>query len=129
MALGAWGLTIIFLKGSGPNPILRRLGALLAAIGLAGIIEARRTLGESFSIAPRARTLVTNGIYSKLRNPIYVCGELLLLGVALMMQKRYFYLFLLIAIPIQMLRARSEARVLEEKFGDEYRAYRRRTWF
>jgi protein-S-isoprenylcysteine O-methyltransferase Ste14 len=29
----------------------------------------------------------------------------------------------------QMARARKEAQVLEANFGDEYRAYRARTWF
>jgi protein-S-isoprenylcysteine O-methyltransferase Ste14 len=31
--------------------------------------------------------------------------------------------------PIQVLRARKESKVLEEKFGDEYRQYKRSTWF
>jgi protein-S-isoprenylcysteine O-methyltransferase Ste14 len=30
---------------------------------------------------------------------------------------------------MQILRARREAKVLEEKFGDEYREYKKRTWF
>jgi len=29
----------------------------------------------------------------------------------------------------QTIRARREARVLEAAFGDEYREYRRKTWF
>jgi protein-S-isoprenylcysteine O-methyltransferase Ste14 len=40
-----------------------------------------------------------------------------------------FLLALLVIIPVQILRARRESRVLEEKFGEEYREYRRRTWF
>jgi protein-S-isoprenylcysteine O-methyltransferase Ste14 len=38
----------------------------------------------------------------------------------------FFFLFL---IPLQARRAREEARVLEDKFGEEYRAYRKQTWF
>jgi len=38
-------------------------------------------------------------------------------------------LILLALIPIQIIRARREAAVLEAKFGDEYREYRKRTWF
>jgi protein-S-isoprenylcysteine O-methyltransferase Ste14 len=34
-----------------------------------------------------------------------------------------------IIIPLQIFRARREAAVLEAKFGDEYREYRKRTWF
>jgi len=32
-------------------------------------------------------------------------------------------------VPLQVWRARNEARVLETKFGDAYRDYRRNTWF
>jgi protein-S-isoprenylcysteine O-methyltransferase Ste14 len=35
----------------------------------------------------------------------------------------------LIVIPIQILRARREARVLEAAFGDAYRECRSHTWF
>ena len=38
-------------------------------------------------------------------------------------------LLLLVLIPIQIVRAHQEARVLEDKFGDEYRKYRQGTWF
>jgi protein-S-isoprenylcysteine O-methyltransferase Ste14 len=30
---------------------------------------------------------------------------------------------------MQIFRAKNEARVLENAFGDEYREYRRKTWF
>jgi len=36
---------------------------------------------------------------------------------------------LLALIPVQVLRARREAAVLEAKFGDAYRKYRKHTWF
>jgi len=38
-------------------------------------------------------------------------------------------LVMVLLIPLQVLRARKEAVVLEAAFGDEYRAYRERTWF
>ncbi|MGC2245268.1 MAG: isoprenylcysteine carboxylmethyltransferase family protein [Terriglobales bacterium] len=72
---------------------------------------------------------MTTGIYSKIRNPIYVSGELVLIGIAVMLRRLDFFLFLLVVIPVQIFRAQREARVLEEKFGEEYREYRRRTWF
>jgi protein-S-isoprenylcysteine O-methyltransferase Ste14 len=39
------------------------------------------------------------------------------------------WIFPVALIPVQMMRARSEAKVLEEKFGEEYRRYRAGTWF
>ncbi len=129
LVLGAWAVTVVFMRGPGPHGTARWIGLLLAVIGLSGVIVARRTLGQSFSVAPRARVLVTTGIYSKIRNPIYVFAAIILIGVALMLWQPYFFLFFLVMIPIQLLRARKEAQVLEEKFGEEYRAYRRGTWF
>jgi protein-S-isoprenylcysteine O-methyltransferase Ste14 len=41
---------------------------------------------------------------------------------------KWFLLFLVL-VPLQLIRIRNERCVLEEKFGDEYREYRRRTWF
>src|SRR5258708_16217004 len=38
---------------------------------------ARLQLGESFSIRPQAKALVTHGLYSRIRNPVYLFGGLL----------------------------------------------------
>jgi protein-S-isoprenylcysteine O-methyltransferase Ste14 len=46
-----------------------------------------------------------------------------------MISKPFLLLILIVIIPMQIIRARREARVLEEEFGDEYREYRKRTWF
>jgi len=129
MILGTWAVAVLFMRGPGPHGPARWVGLVLAAIGLGGVILARLTLGQSFSVAPKARALVTTGIYSKIRNPIYVSGVIVLIGVATMLWRRDFLLFLLIVIPMQVWRARKEARVLEDKFGEEYREYRRKTWF
>jgi protein-S-isoprenylcysteine O-methyltransferase Ste14 len=129
LVLGVWAVATVFMRGPGPHGTARWIGLVLAAIGLSGVILARLTLGKSFSVAPKARALVTTGIYSKVRNPIYISGEIVLAGVALMLWQRSLLYFLIIVIPIQVWRARKEARVLEETFGEEYRAYRRGTWF
>jgi protein-S-isoprenylcysteine O-methyltransferase Ste14 len=126
---GPWGLAWIFLYRPGPHDATRVIGLLLGLTGLAGVILARHTLGRSFSIAPKAMALVTSGIYSRIRNPIYVFAEVFILGLVLMIQNPYLLIAPLMLIPAQALRARQEARVLEAKFGDAYREYRRRTWF
>ena len=129
LAGGLWALGWIFQYGPGPHGLARIIGLLLGLIGLAGVILSRYTLGRSFSIVPKATALVTSGIYSRIRNPIYVSGELFLAGVALILWKPALLLIMLVLVPVQVLRARREAAVLEVKFGGEYRAYRKRTWF
>lgn len=129
LVAGVWALLTIFTLGPGPRGAARWVGLFVALSGLAGVMVARYTLGRSFSIRAKATALVTTGIYSRIRNPIYVSGMFFIIGAALMLRKPYVLLFLVVIVPMQIIRARREARVLEEKFGEEYRAYRTRTWF
>ena len=129
LVIGLWALITIFRSKLGPHDSLRWLGLVVALLGFSGIIVARYTLGRSFSIAPKARALVTWGIYARIRNPIYVSGIVLLAGVFLIIRNPHLWWLLLLAVIAQTMRARREARVLENKFGDAYREYRARTWF
>jgi protein-S-isoprenylcysteine O-methyltransferase Ste14 len=129
LVVGLLALGLIFHSGPGPHGPARSIGLLLALIGLAGVILSRYTLGRSFSIVPKATALVTSGIYSRIRNPIYVSGMFFVAGAALILWRFELLIVLLALIPVQILRARREAAVLEAKFGDAYREYRKRTWF
>ena len=122
-------LGFVYSSGPGPRDQLRPLGLGLGIVGLSGVILARYTLGRSFAIRARAVALVTQGIYSRIRNPIYFSSVVFIMGLLLMVRRPAYWLVLLLIIPMQAIRARAEARVLEEKFGDAYREYRKRTWF
>jgi protein-S-isoprenylcysteine O-methyltransferase Ste14 len=108
---------------------LKMFGLVLFVAGLILWVTARLQLGNSFSVTAQARALVTHGLYSKIRNPIYVSGVLLIAGLALAAGRPIYLLALLVIIPLQIQRAGAESKVLEEKFGEQYRAYRRQTWF
>ena len=108
---------------------MRILGFIIALFAAAILFIARYQIGSSFSVTPQARALVTHGIYSKIRNPIYVFSALLLAGVFISFHFLWGLLLLLVLIPIQTIRAQQESKALEEKFGDDYREYRKRTWF
>jgi Phospholipid methyltransferase len=105
LAGGLWALGFIYEFGPGPHRLARLLGLLLSLVGLAGVIVARYTLGASFSVAAKATALVTSGIYSRIRNPIYISGELFIAGVVVMIWKPYLLLILLALIPVQIVRA------------------------
>jgi protein-S-isoprenylcysteine O-methyltransferase Ste14 len=47
----------------------------------------------------------------------------------LILQIPKLWILLVVLVAIQVVRAGREARVLEAKFGEEYRAYRKQTWF
>jgi len=120
---------MLFQYGPGPRGVVRSIGLSLGLVGLAGVIVSRYTLGRSFSVAPKATALVTRGIYSRIRNPIYLSGMILVTGLVLIVGRIEGLAVLLVLIPMQMVRAHREAAVLEEKFRDAYREYRKRTWF
>ena len=126
---GVWGLGWLYLYGPGPHDVLREIGLFLGLLGLAGVILARYALGRSFSVTAKATALVTHGIYSRIRNPIYVSGIVFVTGAFLMLRRPVLWIGLLAIIPMQIIRARREARLLEATFGDAYRDYRSRTWF
>jgi protein-S-isoprenylcysteine O-methyltransferase Ste14 len=50
-------------------------------------------------------------------------------GLMLYMNQPWWLLALVPVATMQVVRARREASVLEQQFGDAYRAYRARTWF
>jgi protein-S-isoprenylcysteine O-methyltransferase Ste14 len=71
----------------------------------------------------------TRGLYSKIQDPVYVYGGIFLVGIVVFFGAWKWLLLFLVLVPMQLIRIRNERRVLEEKFGDEYREYRERTWF
>jgi protein-S-isoprenylcysteine O-methyltransferase Ste14 len=107
----------------------RSTGSALLLVGVCGIAVARWQLGRSFAIRAEAHQLVTHGIYSKIRNPIYVFGTVLVSGFVLIVHRPVLWLLVAAIIVIQTLRAHREARVLEAAFGEAYREYRHKTWF
>jgi protein-S-isoprenylcysteine O-methyltransferase Ste14 len=111
-----------------PWPPLRIAGGVIALSSLSLIAVARIQLGRLFSIRARATRLVTTGLYSRIRNPIYVFGCIFFLGLAMFIPAWWLLLALIIVIPVQIVRARREAEVLEATFGEEYRRYRQQTW-
>ena len=113
----------------GPWNAQRIVGSALLLSGLGLVLTARFQLGRSFSLTPQARKLITHGLYSKVRNPIYVFGAVAIAGLAMILQKPALWGVLLVIIVLQIVRAHKEAQVLEAHFGDEYRAYRNQTWF
>lgn len=108
---------------------LRLVGLVVLVPSLLLLTIARLQLGNAFSISPEARELVSHGLYSKIRNPVYVFSAFVIAALFLYINMPLLLLAFVVVIPIQIVRAKAEASVLEKKFGDAYRSYRARTWF
>ncbi|MEI9934255.1 MAG: DUF1295 domain-containing protein [Ferruginibacter sp.] len=122
-----------FISGK-PVSVFTYIGLGLMIPGFILLIIARLQLGSSFSIEAQANQLVTKGLYKKFRHPIYYFGTMLIIGtyifsMSFFSSRRYMPFLLLLFIIIQFNRIKKEEKVLKEKFGDEYLAYRKNTWF
>jgi protein-S-isoprenylcysteine O-methyltransferase Ste14 len=127
VVFGVFAWLLVILKT--PWNAERYVGTVLAIVGATFIVIARFHLGRSFSVTPQARKLITTAIYSRIRNPIYVFGSVMLAGLFLVLQRPELWILLVVLVIAQTIRAKKEARVLEAAFGEEYREYRRKTWF
>ena len=112
-----------------PHTTLSYTALFLSLICAVLWFVARWQLGDAFTVTAQARRLVTHGLYSKIRHPIYVFGTSAFLLVVLAIQGWPALVIWVIVILIQAARLRREERVLAETFGEEYAAYRARTWF
>ncbi len=108
---------------------VRIVGGVIAAIGLVMLLTARIQLGRSFSVSAQAKKLVTTGVYSKIRNPIYVFSAMFLVGIVIVTGRWPLLLIIAVLVPVQIVRARKESQVLEAAFGEEYTRYKAGTWF
>jgi protein-S-isoprenylcysteine O-methyltransferase Ste14 len=105
------------------------IGAVMIGISLPLFVVARLQLGKSFSIQAKASALVTTGIYSRIRNPIYLFGGLLVAGVSLFLSPWGPLVMAVLIVPLQIYRSRNEERILARAFGEEYERYKKKTWF
>lgn len=113
-----------------PKAVTRVLGLSLSGTGLAiGLQASWRFRRAHTPLEPWQPTtaLVTAGIYRRTRNPIYLAFALTYAGAALLASSRTA-LGLLPAVVVVVNRGviSREERYLEQKFGEEYRAYCRR---
>jgi protein-S-isoprenylcysteine O-methyltransferase Ste14 len=123
-------LTVVFMAFRDlPWTPTRIAGAVLAIPSFALWFIARVQLGKSFSITPQAKELVTHGLYSKIRNPVYLFGSFLIAGIFLYIGRPELLWLFAVLIPLQLFRIKKEEKVLEEKFGETYLEYKKRTWF
>ncbi|MBM6399757.1 methyltransferase family protein [Phycicoccus sonneratiae] len=120
-----WALGVAAAVGAPPR------FAPLVASSLCAVawFVARRQLGESFTVRPEAHGLVMTGLYSRIRHPIYLFGTSAFLLVLLAIKGWSALALWVVLIPVQVLRAVREERVLRTAFGADYEAYRRVTWF
>lgn len=105
------------------------IGTILVTISFGLWISARVQLGNSFTIGAHAKGLVTTGLYSKLRHPVYYFSILTAMGIAMFTWCIYMTVPVILLIVIEAIRIQKEEQVLTATFGKEYLRYKQTTWF
>ncbi|MBP0629930.1 isoprenylcysteine carboxylmethyltransferase family protein [Cupriavidus sp. AcVe19-1a] len=110
---------------------VRWIGVALFAAGGVLRLWPVFVLGRRFSglvaIQP-GHTLVTTGIYGVIRHPSYLGFVISSLGWVLGFRSGVGVVLTLAMVPVLLARIRAEEALLLDQFGDEYAAYRARTW-
>ena len=125
IGLSLFGMRVAHL----PWTAWRIAGIAIAAPAFLLFVAARIELGHAFRVQAKATTLVTTGVYSRIRNPIYFFGAMFMLGIIIWAGRLWLLLVFAVLIPLQVVRSRKEERVLAEKFGATYLDYKQKTWF
>jgi protein-S-isoprenylcysteine O-methyltransferase Ste14 len=107
-------------------------GFISGAGALAMFVLTHRALGKLWSVSlqlKQAHRLVTEGVYEKLRHPMYSAFWLMALAQAFFLANWAAGLSGLIGFGFLFFsRIEPEEAMMEAAFGDEYRAYKGRSW-
>jgi protein-S-isoprenylcysteine O-methyltransferase Ste14 len=103
------------------------VGAVLAALGVTIIVLGRRELarrGQPTDPGRPTTNIVTSGVYSLSRNPLYLGLACFLAGAALIFNLLWVLILLLPSLVLcHFVLIAPEERYLADRFGDEYREY------
>lgn len=108
----------------------RIAGVFLITAGLVVFVLAFFNFGDSWRVGVDYQTpgaLVTRGIFSLTRNPIYVFIDLWFIGALLINGTLIFLVLAVLAIAAQHWQILREERFLTERYGEAYEQYRKRT--
>ncbi len=112
------------------TPAVRFFGAGVAVFSIALVTWIHRVLGRQYSAKheiQKDHQLITAGPYSRVRHPMYTTLNLFSISMALVTSNLLLILSaIFVALPFPWIAAREE-KMLTDQFGDEYRAYMKKT--
>lgn len=113
------------------SPVMAWLGLSTAAAALLMFHHTHEALGRNWSVSLQMReshTLVTHGVYARIRHPMYTAFWLWAIAQALLLPNWIAALSGLIGFgTLYFLRVGPEEQLMIDRFGDQYRDYMKRT--
>lgn len=109
---------------------VRWLGVGIGIVGVFGIYWLFSSIGTGItptSATRKEHKLVTTGIYRYIRHPLYTFGASMFVSFGMMADNWFIALLGILTFIVMAIRTPKEEANLVEKFGDEYRAYMKRT--
>ncbi len=113
------------------SDLLKIIGVAINITGLIVWWIAKITLAKNWGVGfgnPKIKQLVTHGIYSKIRHPMYWGINLTFVGLIFIYPKFWFLVLSALIILYFFYRMKIENSYLLKELGDEYRNYKRKTW-
>jgi protein-S-isoprenylcysteine O-methyltransferase Ste14 len=110
--------------------MVRWLGTLVGSLCVLLFFWMFRSIGSGITPTVATRTvhkLVKTGPYRYIRHPLYSIGTAFFLSLALISDNWFFGVMAVLAFILLAIRLPNEEAHLIEKFGDEYREYRKTT--
>jgi protein-S-isoprenylcysteine O-methyltransferase Ste14 len=123
-----WGLSTVAQYGG--FWAARAAAAAVAVLALAGTVPCWLGMGRNWSMAvvPRKRSrLVTTGMFSRVRHPIYALSILLMLSTMVAVPTLAMIVVGLVHLWMIRGKAHSEEKFLRQVHGEDYAAYCART--
>ena len=112
------------------NTYMILAGLMIIAAGWGVAYVANRAIGENWSPTidkDEGQKLITSGVYSLIRHPLYLSGLLVVVGTNVYFESSWAWLGALAASVAVLLRLPLEERRLVERFGKAYTVYQKRT--
>lgn len=92
---------------------------------------AKISIGENWDAGygtPKIKNLVTSGIYSKIRHPMYLGINFTLIGLMFLYHKIWFIIIVTLIVLYFFRRMHTEDKYLTKKLGKRYQEYKKKTW-
>src|SRR6266498_5022592 len=108
----------------------RWLGVVIGILCVFGIYWLFSSIGSGItptSATRKQHTLVTSGPYRWVRHPLYTVGASMFIAFGMLADNWFIGLLGILTFMLMAIRTPKEEANLIEKFGDEYRAYMKRT--
>ena len=106
-------------------------GAVLFGLAIWLLWRSHADLGRNWTITLGIRnehTLITEGVFRYIRHPMYAAHLLWAIAQVLMLHNWIAgYSFLVVAVPLYLLRVDDEEQMMLEQFGEGYREYMQKT--